>query len=302
MTLATDLAHKWITPFIRSLRLESGLSENTLEAYRRDLVLFFEFLEQGAAGLLVEKVTANNIEHFMQERLGKVKAASVSRELSAVRQFYIYLQKEGVREDNPAAKVSIRGIPRSIPVSISEEEMKRILDYPDTATPLGMRDSAMFELMYATGLRVSEIIGLTVNQVNIADGMLRVLGKGKKERIVPLGEIAAKKVAAYLEDGRIKLVQNTVQKCLFVSSRGEPISRQYFWQLIRSAAIAVGINKSVSPHDLRHAFATHLLNHGADLRVVQVLLGHADISTTEIYTHVAKDRLQALHAKHHPRK
>ncbi|NCX73376.1 MAG: site-specific tyrosine recombinase XerD, partial [Betaproteobacteria bacterium] len=229
------------------------------------------------------------------------KASSANRRLSCLRRYYGWLMQRGLRKDDPSAGIrSARQSPR-FPKTLAEEQVEALLTAPDTAGLLGLRDRAMLETLYATGLRVSELVGLRVSEVSMRDAVLRVIGKGNKQRLVPLGEEALHWVQQWLADGRSRLLAGKSSDVLFPTAKGEPMSRQRFWVLIKQYAIRAGIQAALSPHGLRHAFATHLLNHGADLRVVQLLLGHADITTTQIYTHVARERLRQLHAQHHPR-
>jgi integrase/recombinase XerD len=221
--------------------------------------------------------------------------------LSSLKRFYRYLYREGRIENDPSLQIDAPKLPRSLPGALTEEDVQALIAAPDVLTPRGLRDRAMLEILYASGLRVSELISLNFSQLNRDAGVLRVLGKGAKERLVPVGEEALDWIGRYLEDGRSMLLAGRTCDALFVTARGQGMTRQAFWNLIKRYAASSGIRKKVSPHTLRHAFATHLLNHGADLRVVQMLLGHSDISTTQIYTHVARERLKELHAKHHPR-
>ncbi|MGH8119352.1 MAG: site-specific tyrosine recombinase XerD, partial [Gammaproteobacteria bacterium] len=233
--------------------------------------------------------------------LGRRSMLTLSRRLSSMRQFYGYLVREGLMQYDPSARVESPRLGRPLPKSLTEEEVEALLQAPDAGTPLGLRDRCMLEVLYATGLRVSELVTLTLTQVNQRQGLVRVTGKGNKERLVPLGAEALDWLQRYLQEARPVLVKNHAVDSLFPNRRGSSMSRQAFWHLIKRHARRAGIDKPLSPHVLRHAFATHLLNHGADLRVVQMLLGHSDISTTQIYTHVARERLKNLHAEHHPR-
>jgi integrase/recombinase XerD len=292
-----------IDRFADSLWLEDGLSTNTLESYRRDLTQFAIWLAQTYARDLYEASSADLQAWMAYLHLKrKTSARSASRALSALRRFYALALRENHINQDPTALIKAPKLPRLPPKSMSEADVDRLLKAPDLAVPIGVRDRAMLELLYACGLRVSELIGLRCLQVDMQSGVVKVMGKGSRERLVPLGEEAVYWVHEYLKKGaRDALLKGYQTEALFVTTRGEGMTRQAFWSLIRRYAVQVGIQGALSPHTLRHAFATHLLNHGADLRVVQLLLGHADITTTQIYTHVARERLKALHSKHHPR-
>jgi len=281
--------------FADALWLEDGLSRNTLSSYRRDLEQLAVFLKKTP----LEKASEQDLFQFLAARRGR--ASSAARMLSSLKRFYAWSLRERHIKTDPTLKIDPpRRAPR-FPKILSEADVEALLAAPDVDSPLGMRDRAMFEVLYASGLRVSELVGLKLFEVNLDAGVLRVLGKGSKERLVPLGEEAVDWVRRYKQDSRAALLKKKSSDYLFVTGRGEGMTRQAFWQNIkRYGALAVP-KKHFSPHVLRHAFATHLINHGADLRVVQMLLGHADISTTQIYTHVARERMKALHAKHHPR-
>lgn len=286
--------------FLDALWMECGLSRNTLSAYRQDLLALAGWLAgQGSQLLAADR---GDLQRYLAHRHATgTKARSAARGLSSLRRFYRHLLREGRLREDPTALIEAPKLGRPLPATLSEEEVERLLQAPDPATPLGLRDRAMLELLYATGLRVSELVELRAAQVSLAQGVVRVLGKGSKERLVPLGEEALQWLQRYAEEARPALVAGTGDERLFLSRRGEGMTRQAFWYRIRAHARAAGIQRHLSPHTLRHAFATHLLNHGADLRVVQMLLGHSDLSTTQIYTHVARERLQQLHARHHPR-
>jgi integrase/recombinase XerD len=292
-----------IDRFADALWLEDGLSANTLESYRRDLTQFASWMALSASPNLYEATTADLQAWMAHLHLARrTSARSASRALSALRRFYALAIREGRITQDPTAQIKAPKLPRLPPKSISEAEVESLLKAPDISSPLGLRDRAMLELLYACGLRVSELIGLSWLQVDLQAGVLKVMGKGARERLVPLGEEAVYWVGDYFKQGaRDTLLNGRQSEDLFVTQRGEGMTRQAFWSLIRRYAIQAGIRGTLSPHSLRHAFATHLLNHGADLRVVQLLLGHADITTTQIYTHVARERLKALHSKHHPR-
>ena len=282
--------------------LADGLARNTLEAYRRDLAQFAAWLAgQGGPGLL--EAGPADLHRYLawQVETRKAKPRSTGRLVSSMRRFYRFAVLEGLRRDDPCAQIEAPKLPRSLPKSLSEAEVEALLAAPDVDSDLGLRDKAMLETLYASGLRVSELTGLKVQQVSLDMGVVRVLGKGAKERLTPLGEEALDWIRRYQELARPLILGARRSDALFVTGRGAPMTRQAFWGLVKRYAARAGIRSAISPHTLRHAFATHLINHGADLRVVQMLLGHADISTTQIYTHVARERLKQVHAKHHPR-
>jgi integrase/recombinase XerD len=288
--------------FCDALWLEDGLSRNTLESYRRDLQKFAVWL-LAQRGVIILEASHADIQGFLAYLFvaQKAKATSTSRVISSLKRLFRYLLRQNKIAVDPTLQIATPKLPRSLPKSLSEEDVELLLNAPDINTPLGMRDRTMFEVLYATGLRVSELVGLSVAQVSLDMGVVRVMGKGSKERLVPLGEEALDWLQRYLREMRPVLLSGKLSDAMFVTQRGSAMTRQMFWYLIKRHAKHGGLNKPLSPHTLRHAFATHLLNHGADLRVVQLLLGHSDISTTQIYTHVARERLKALHAKHHPR-
>ncbi|MBT5031161.1 MAG: site-specific tyrosine recombinase XerD [Proteobacteria bacterium] len=297
MTAATEDLDL-IDRFIDSMWLEYGLSKNTLSAYRSDLKQFSVFNE----AILLHQVRDVEVQRFLADCYARgVKSSSTSRMLSTLRRFYRYLVREGVCHQDPTVNLSSPKMGRPLPKSLSEDDVLALLAGPDEATAIGKRDRAMLEVLYATGLRVSELVGMELDQLNMQVGLVRVIGKGNKERLVPLGEMALDKLEHYLAGGRGDILGQRASAAVFVSNRGTAMTRQTFWHAIKRYAKAAGLNTSLSPHTLRHAFATHLLNHGADLRSVQLLLGHSDLSTTQIYTHVARERLQSIHAKHHPR-
>ncbi len=288
--------------FSDTLWLEDGLSRNTLESYRRDINKLATWLQQHRnAGLL--QCTHADIQGFLAHLVveQKAKATSTSRAISSLKRLYQYQLRQGKISIDPTLQIATPKLPRSLPKSLTEQDVEILLNAPDIDTPLGMRDRTMLEVLYASGLRVSELVGLTIAQVSLSEGVVRVMGKGSKERLVPLGEEALDWLRRYLAEARPALLVGKVSNAMFVTQRGAGMTRQMFWYLIKRHAKHGGLAKPMSPHTLRHAFATHLLNHGADLRVVQMLLGHADISTTQIYTHVARERLKQLHAMHHPR-
>ena len=275
--------------FIDHLWLEDGLSRNTLDSYRRDLQQFADWLKQKADKNLAQ-VEQADIQQYLAVRFPKSRPRSISRLVASLRRFYRYALRENRITVDPTLQIDSPKLPRSLPKSLTEEDVESLLAVPDINQPLGLRDRAMLEILYACGLRVSELVGLLVTEVGLSEGVIRVTGKGSKTRLVPMGEEAVDWVARYLKEARPEILQRRLSDSLFITQRGEAMTRQAFWYLIKRHAVHAGIKKSLSPHVLRHAFATHLLNHGADLRVVQMLLGHADISTTQIYTHVARER------------
>lgn len=290
-----------IDRFCDHLWLEDGLSDLTLAAYRRDMKAFGGWLEQGRRKAL-DAVVSGDVEAYLAWRFKlQAKPRSAARYTSALKRFYRYLLRENLIASDPTLNLDSPKLPRALPKTLTEADVERLLDSADVNTPLGLRDRAMLETLYATGLRVSELVGLKLTAMNLNDGVLRVTGKGNKDRLVPLGEEAVQWLKRYLADARPPLMEKNLSDAVFVTARGAGMTRQGFWYLIRRRAQAAGITRPLSPHTLRHAFATHLLNHGADLRVVQMLLGHSDISTTQIYTHVARERMKQLHAQHHPR-
>jgi len=300
LSMSSGLARAEIDQFLDALWMERGLSEHTLAGYRRDLYRFADWLiEQNA---FLPGAEQFHIQGFLTFELKRgLSPRSVVRALSSVRAYYRYLLNNGRRLTDPAEQVESPKLGRYLPTSLSENDVVALLAAPDVAAPRGLRDRAMLELLYATGLRVSELTGLRELQLNLRSGIVRVIGKGSRERIVPMGEEAQEWLQRYLEQGRPQLLKDTVSDVLFPGRGGNRMTRQTFWHIIKRYANQAGISSSLSPHTLRHAFATHLLNHGADLRAVQMLLGHANLSTTQIYTHVARERLQKLHAEHHPR-
>lgn len=285
--------------FIDHLWLEDGLSRNTLDSYRRDLQLFADWLQKKGLGLA--EAQQLEIQQYLAVKFPHSKPRSISRLIASLRRFYRYALRESRVSTDPTLQIDSPKLPRSLPKSLTEEDVEALLAAPDINQALGLRDRAMLEILYACGLRVSELVGLKVTEVSLNEGVIRVTGKGSKTRLVPMGEEAVDWVTRYLKESRPLILQRQLSDSLFVTQRGEAMTRQAFWYLIKRYALRAGIHKPLSPHVLRHAFATHLLNHGADLRAVQMLLGHADISTTQIYTHVARERLKQLHAQHHPR-
>jgi len=289
-----------ISTFLDALWLEKGLSDNTLQAYRSDLLAFSKWLAQDKLDLIV--VLPEHINRYLAFLVDKNRSTrSQARLLSSLRQLYAYLIREAQLRVDPTALIPLPKIVRKLPTHLTENDVDTLINAPDTTTVLGLRDRAMLEVIYASGLRVSELVGLQLNQLNLRQGVVRVQGKGNKQRLVPLGEQAVGWLENYLVESRLELLKQAQSDSLFVTNRKKAMSRQAFWYLIKRYALQAGIKESLSPHTLRHAFATHLLNHGADLRVVQMLLGHSDISTTQIYTHIAQARLESIHAKHHPR-
>ena len=294
----TDADRELVEAYLDALWMERGLAENTLSAYRADLRGFSAWLEARGRGL-AQATRADVLEYLAG--LASAPPRSIARRLSSLRRFYQHMIRQGRVLEDPCARVDAPRIGRSLPAALGEDEVEALLEAPDLASREGLRDRTMLELLYATGLRVSELVNLRLGQINHQQGVVRVLGKGGKERLVPLGSAALDWLERYLRDARPRLAGPAAGDALFPGARGGAISRQAFWYAIKRYTIIAGISKPISPHTLRHAFATHLLNHGADLRVVQLLLGHSDISTTQIYTHVAKERLKQLHAAHHPR-
>lgn len=286
--------------FIEALWLEDGLSQNTLAAYRRDLRSLSEWLRAQAGRALID-ASEVDLHGYMAARHAESRPSSVGRRLSVFRRFYRWATREGLLQSDPTVRMDAPRQHMRLPGTITEDQVERLLGAPDVLDSLGLRDRAMLEVLYASGLRVSELVGLKTVQVGLQDGVLQVTGKGSKERLVPFGAEAGDWLQRYLSEARAQILGERSSDTLFVTTQGHGMSRQMFWKLIRKYAILAGITQHLSPHTLRHAFATHLLNHGADLRVVQMLLGHADISTTQVYTHVARERLRQLHEQHHPR-
>jgi len=296
--MANKARHPAIDRFLDAQWLERGLSRNTLEAYGRDLGQFDRWLDR-ASLLAVDRAT---IEAYLANRLvHRQSARSTARLLSCLRSFYRYLLRESEIPVDPTLNIDSPKLGRPLPKSLSEVDVERLLEAPDSGDFLELRDRAMLELLYASGLRVTELVTLQLGQVSMSQGVVRVMGKGSKERLVPTGEEALAWLRDYCVQSRPLLLRGKVSEVLFPSRRGSAMTRQTFWYRVKLYALRAGIDTSLSPHTLRHAFATHLINHGADLRVVQLLLGHSDLSTTQIYTHVAQERMKALHAEHHPR-
>ncbi|HSC67578.1 MAG TPA: site-specific tyrosine recombinase XerD [Cellvibrio sp.] len=289
-----------ISEYLDAIWMEKGLSENTQESYRRDLTQFAAWLNEQGHSLL--EVGSALVQEYLNIRLQqKLSSRTSARFLSCVRGFYRYLLRENRISENPLVLVDNPKLSRPLPKSLSESDVEALLAAPDLSDPVGLRDRTMLEVLYACGLRVSELIDLTMPQINLRQNVVRVMGKGSKERLIPMGEEAAAWLSRYLREARPVLLNNMPDEIVFPSTRAQPMTRQTFWYRIKHWAMVAGIKKELSPHTLRHAFATHLLNHGADLRVVQLLLGHSDLSTTQIYTHVAKLRMKQQHALHHPR-
>jgi integrase/recombinase XerD len=293
---ATEAA---IDPFIDALWLEEGLSKNTLAAYRRDLALFGEWLAK--KGRSLQAATETDINGYFAARHSESKATTANRRLTVLRRYFRWALRERLIDADPTLKLQAAKQPLRVPKTLTESQVEALLAAPDVSTPLGLRDRAMLELIYASGLRVSELVGLKTFHLAMNDHVLRVTGKGDKERLVPFGLVARDWIVRYLAEARPQILAGQQTEDLFVTARGQGMTRAMFWVIVKKCARAAGITAPLSPHTLRHAFATHLLNHGADLRAVQMLLGHADISTTTIYTHVARERLKQLHAQHHPR-
>ncbi len=289
-----------IDRFLDSIWMESGLSENTLSSYRQDLLGLATWLATRKK-LIEHAERADLLAYLAVQVTAGAKASTTARLLSCMRRYYGHLFQSGARAENPTQLIEAPKITRAIPDTLSENDVEKLLAAPDVSTDLGCRDRAMLEILYATGLRVSELIHLTFSQINRVQGWVRVLGKGKKERLVPLGDVSLSRLDDYLKHSRDHFAQAIISEHVFITARGSGMTRHAFWHMIKRYAVKAGITKPLSPHTLRHAFATHLLNNGADLRVVQMLLGHSDLSTTQIYTHIARERLQQLHAKHHPR-
>jgi integrase/recombinase XerD len=291
--------HRQLDAFIDHLWLEDGLSKNTLASYRADLTQFSIWLAKQKTQLI--GASQADIQQYLAVKFPQSKPRSIGRLIASIRRFYRYCLRENLVVVDPTLQIESPKLPRSLPKSLNEQEVEDLLEAPDINQPIGLRDRAMLELLYASGLRVSELVTINVNEVSTQDGVVRVTGKGSKTRLVPMGEEAADWIVRYIKYGRPEILQKKMSDALFVTTRAGAMTRQAFWYLIKRYALQAGIDKPMSPHVLRHAFATHLLNHGADLRVVQMLLGHSDISTTQIYTHVARERLKKLHSVHHPR-
>lgn len=288
-----------VQAFVDALWLEEGLSRNTLDAYRRDLTLLGAWL--GSHGKDVLQANEADLNAYFSHRHSQTRATTANRRLTVFKRFFRWALRERQIPTDPTVRMQSARQPLRVPKTLTQAQVEALLGAPDLATPLGLRDRAMLELMYASGLRVSELVMLKTWNVGMNEGVLRVMGKGGKERLVPFGEVAQQWLETYLRDARTAILGGQQTDDLFVTARGSGMTRVMFWMIVKKYALVAGITSPLSPHTLRHAFATHLLNHGADLRVVQLLLGHADISTTTIYTHVARERLRLIHAQHHPR-
>lgn len=289
-----------IDEFLDRLWSERGLSQNTLAAYRADLGGLARWLE--AAGTALADASHDQLLAFLAWRMdGGARPRSAARQLSSIRRYYRHLVAQGALHDDPSARIEMPRLGRPLPKSLTESEVERLLDAPRAGEPLGLRDRAMLEVLYSSGLRVSELVQLRLDQLSLRQGLVRVVGKGDRERLVPLGEEAVGWLERFLREGRPDILRGRLGDHVFPTRRGDHMTRQAFWHLVKRYAAIAGITAPLSPHTLRHAFATHLLNHGADLRAVQMLLGHSDLSTTQIYTHVARERLKQVHAAHHPR-
>jgi integrase/recombinase XerD len=288
-----------IDAFIDALWLEDGLAHNTLAAYRKDLSLYADWL--GPQGLSLDHTAEEHLRQYFDARHASTRASTSNRRLTVLRRYFHWALRERRVNADPTLRLLAARQPLRVPKTLSEAQVEALLAAPDTSTPLGLRDRAMLELMYASGLRVSELVGLRLFELGLKEGVLKVMGKGDKERLVPFGEVARDWLTRYLAEARAQILGGQSADDLFVTQRGQRMTRVMFWVIVRKNAQLAHIHSPLSPHTLRHAFATHLLNHGADLRSVQLLLGHADISTTTIYTHVARERLRQLHAVHHPR-
>jgi integrase/recombinase XerD len=291
---------KIIDQFIDHLWLEDGLSKNTLNSYRFDLELFTVWLDNKLKKNILD-VSQEDIQQYLSFKFPTSQSRSISRLLATLRRLFRYLLRQKKIKIDPTLEIQSPKIPKSLPKSLSEEDVESLLSAPDVETNAGLRDKAMLELLYACGLRVSELVNILLTELSMTEGVIRITGKGNKTRLVPMGEEAVDWIKKYIDESRNKILKQSASKYLFITIRGGAMTRQAFWYLIKKYSIIANIKKPMSPHVIRHAFATHLLNHGADLRVVQMLLGHSDISTTQIYTHVARERLKKLHESHHPR-
>jgi integrase/recombinase XerD len=289
-----------ITRFLDAVWMERGLSANTLAAYRADLTALSRWLDDRR--VLVERTSRADLMEFLASRVDAgAQPRSTARQLSSFRRFFRFLAREGAVTDDPTAQIAMPKIRRTLPKSLTEDEVESLLAAPEVTDPLGHRDRTMLEVLYATGLRVTELVSVRFSHVNTNQGVIRIVGKGNRERLIPLGDEAVRWLAEFVDGPRGEILLERQTDYLFPTRRGDRMTRQAFWHIIKRYATKAGIQKELSPHTLRHAFATHLLNRGADLRVVQMLLGHSDLSTTQIYTHVARERLKELHAQHHPR-
>jgi len=297
---AEESSEMTVERFLDAIWMERGLSKNTLAAYRADLLSLSRWLKPQEVA--VPKASRSDLLGFIAWRSESgARPRSTARQLSSFRRFFRYLVREGVIDEDPTAQIAMPKIGRTLPRSLSEEEVVDLLNAPDVSDPLGHRDRTMLEVLYATGLRVSELINLRQSQINLNQGVLRILGKGDRERLIPLGEESQQWIKEFMDGPRMEILLERQTEYVFPTRRGDRMTRQAFWHIIKRYAKKASIEKELSPHTVRHAFATHLLNHGADLRVVQMLLGHSDLSTTQIYTHVARERMKELHSRHHPR-
>lgn len=301
MTQSSHISDTTVDLFLDALWMERGLSDNTLEAYRRDLQAAGNWLHDKHGIALMQAQRVELLEYLALRVEQGAKPRTTARLVSSLKRFYQYWIREKQLEQDPSERIEPPKLGRDLPQALSEQEVEALLLAPDVKDPIGVRDRSMLELLYATGLRVSELVQLSLSSVNLQQGVVRTMGKGSKERLVPMGDEAGQWLSHYCAEARLQLLKGQTSDVLYLTRRRDGMSRQAFWYLIKRYANQVGIDKHLSPHTLRHCFATHLLNHGADLRSVQMLLGHSDLSTTQIYTHVARERLQALHAKHHPR-
>lgn len=288
-----------IENFLDVVWTEHGLSKNTLEAYRRDLQACSAWFKKRKSNFI--EATRDELLEYIADVSIRLQRRTSARKLSSLRRFYSYLLRQKIRDTDPTTEIDSPKLDQPLPKSLSEDQVEALLAAPDTKDALGLRDRAMLEILYASGLRVTELITLPLSQIDLNTGVIRVMGKGNKERLIPVGDEAVQWIEEYINDARSGLLNGKISNSLFITRRGSELTRQGFWYLIKKYAVMAGIDSSLSPHVLRHAFATHLLNHGADLRVVQMLLGHSSLSTTQIYTHVANERLKSLHAVHHPR-
>ena len=287
--------------FLNYLLVEKGLAQKTLEAYSRDIIRYRNFLAENNSTAFSEEDAPLILKHLILLRKDGLKARSRARHLVAIRGFYRFLVQEKILRNDPARLIDLPKSGLKLPHVLSREEIELLLKAPDTRKPIGVRDAAMLELLYAAGLRVSELINLKLQDINLEAGFVRIFGKGSRERIVPIGAHAREKVNTYLKTVRSKRLKQTSSPYLFIARAAKPMTRQGFWKLLRRYALQAGLKKKITPHSLRHSFASHLLEGGADLRAVQIMLGHVDISTTQIYTHVTRDHLKKLHQKFHPR-
>jgi len=290
-----------IDAFVDALWLEDGLARNTLAAYRRDITLYAQWLAAQDAALAIDATAEHHLQAYFAARHAQTRATSANRRLTVLKRYFHWALRERRIAADPTVRLMAARQPLRVPKTLSQAQVEALLDAPDLGHPLGLRDRTMLELMYASGLRVTELVTLKTFQLGLSEGVIRVVGKGGKERLVPFGEVARQWLERYLHEARGAILGGKQTDDLFVTQRGSGMTRAMFWVIVKKWAAVAGITAPLSPHTLRHAFATHLLNHGADLRVVQLLLGHADISTTTIYTHVARERLKVLHSQHHPR-